>query len=289
MAIRPDGTGLETLLELKEEGWISGGRVAPNGKRVAYNVLRPKKKQSELWLLGSDGKQDKIADDAVVCAWSADGKSVICYRGAYAKWSSFALDLETKKERPLAIPETDIVYDCSADGQTFAVVATNPGKVFKHPKLGTYPLRQIYTATEKELKRVDRSSDPMHDDMEPRFSPDGKHLAFERRRHEDGRVLHSLIVLDLAGKDTKEVVQYQRLGEGYQSYRSVGAPCWSPDGKHIVSAVGKSREVPSKRNKDELLFKDTVELLLISPGKGVVNRLDLEEVGVSLIGGIDWR
>jgi hypothetical protein len=40
MAVRPDMTALETLLELKQGEVVSGGRVAPDGRRLAFSLSR---------------------------------------------------------------------------------------------------------------------------------------------------------------------------------------------------------------------------------------------------------
>ena len=288
MAIHAEGVGLETIFELKDGGRITKGRVSPDGQRLAYNVRRSEKTPNELWLLGSNGKPTKLANDAALSAWSSDGKSLVCYQGGYGKWKTFRLDQNGGGEETLSIPETDMVEDCSATGQ-LSVMATNPGKELKHPSLGTYPLRKLYTRAPDGTKSLDRSSDALDDDIESRFSPDGKHLSFHRRRHKDGRLLHSLMVLNLDAQRVDEVAQLHRLGEGYRSYRPVSAPCWSPDGTHLVAACLKHRWVTNRNDTSRQSPKWTIELLLVSPENGVVHRYDLEDIGIQFISSLDWR
>jgi Tol biopolymer transport system component len=100
----PDGTDLRRVLRLKEVS-IADGRVAPDGKRLAYSILRPPDgKVPELWLLEANGQTQKIAERGAVTAWSPDGRQVAFYRPRSPgkkdadAWESYVIDVRTKTE-----------------------------------------------------------------------------------------------------------------------------------------------------------------------------------------------
>src|SRR5688572_8159429 len=116
-----------------------------------------------------------------------DGTKLLCSRskdnGKHNKdWTSFFFDLATLKEEPLALPKTDWAEDLSSDGKWFAVTSY-PDKHLESAS-GPYPLRQVYLLAADGKMGPKLSTDPMHDDMWPRFSPEGKQVAYLQRRHE---------------------------------------------------------------------------------------------------------
>src|SRR5207248_1050648 len=59
-AVNPDGTALETVLELKGGSLILAGRVAPDGRRLAYSVRSKGAEREEVWVLEADGRRRKF-------------------------------------------------------------------------------------------------------------------------------------------------------------------------------------------------------------------------------------
>ena len=120
----------------------------------------------------------------------------------------------TGKSNLLPVPKTDLVWDWSPDGQTLAVMAGNAGKVFEHPTKGTYPLRQIYLVRPDGSGRELLTTGPMLDSIAACFSPDGTRLAYQERRHHEGRVLHFAVVQDRTHGEPKDLVEFTELLRG---------------------------------------------------------------------------
>ena len=85
--------------------------------------------------------------------------------------------------------------------------------------------------------------DPRHT---PRWSPDGRRLAFVRAAEKDGRVQPPQIhVMSMAGGEARAVTDIPR---------GAGNPAWSPDGTTIAfsstAEAGRSEEAPSEGRQD---------------------------------------
>jgi len=288
VAMNPDGTKIETVFTTPPQKLIPAGRIAPDGSRLAFNLQAPDSKQWELWLLDKSGQARKLADDTEVKTWSPDGKKLLCCRskdnGKHNKdWTSFFLDLDKLMEEPLPLPRTDWAEDWSPDGKWLSVTSY-PDKHLDRPS-GPYPLRQVYLLGLDGKKGPKLSTDPMHDDLWPRFAPNGQHLAFGQRRHENGKIFYSLMVAGSDGRGAKELVSLNKLAEGrdYDDMRGNGPPCWSPDGKTIALLAngGKGYGTPQ--------MKLTTELIFASPEQGFLRRVVLDDLGIRFAGKVDWR
>jgi tetratricopeptide (TPR) repeat protein len=280
LAMEANGTGLETVIELKEGQSIAAGRIAPDGRRLAFSVARKGSDRFEAWLLEADGRLRKIADSARVEAWSPDGTRLACTRGKNKAWESFLLDVATGHEERLPLPKSDVVNDWSPDGRWLAVMAGNPDKTFEHPTKGTYPLRKIYLVKPDGSAREDLKVDPMMDNIWPRFSPDGKHLVYHQRKHHEGRVFYHAAVYVLDGSGAKEVFDFRTIFKGNREFRAKGFPCWSPDGKQFLWQVPRQKA---------WLGTFKTELVFASPTTGFQKRVDLYEKGIRWAGTMDWR
>jgi RNA polymerase sigma factor (sigma-70 family) len=279
--INADGTGLTTIVNLNEGEYPIGGRVSPpDGKFIAFSLLRGNTAQADLWLVEPSGQRSKIGAEGWVSAWSPDGTLLACFGGSMYDWKNFTVETKTGRVRQLAIPRTDGVDDWSPDGKTLAVVAGNPDKRFKHPTKGEYPLRQIYLVKPDGTGRRDLTTGPMLDSICVRFSPDGKQLVYHERRHQDGRVLHFAVVQNRDGTGTRDLVSFNELYAGNAEFRPDGHPCWSPDGTKVAWLV------PRKKIRGG----DTrAELLVISVATGRVERIDLHSKGIMSVQAMDWR
>jgi len=291
LSLLPDGEDWQTILELKKSERIVAGRVAPNGRSLAFSVQRDGQNQPEVWVLGPEGRRVKVAEDGIVTAWSPDGTRLACSRGKYGDWESFLVDVAKKEEERLPLPKTDVVEDWSPDVQLLTVLASNPDEQFKHPnpEKGTYPLRQVYFWNLKEPQRQEFTTGPLQDNLRSRFSPDGKRVAYHQRRHQDSDLFHSTRVRACDGKGEQEVIQFDKLRQagGYQSFRPSGFPCWSPDGKSIVAVGLKQQEVTSAHG---VMTVDLgMELVCASLEKGVEKQGDLKAKGVAYVKCINWR
>ena len=296
LALNPDGTGLEALYTCSEKGRsIVTGRVSPDARSIAFTIFDEKTRKGEVWVQeGSKGPPRKILDDGLVMAWAPDGKRLACIRGQYGAWKSFVLDLSTKDVRPLAVASEDHVYDWSPDGESLCVMLDRPGKTFEHPRLGTYPLRQIglIPAVGGEPKLL--TPDATFDNLWARFSPDGARVTHYQRRHRDGVVLESAVITGRDGVKVLEVLDYSRLDEGFRTrpearpfWSQEGPACWSPDGKTVALLVSNHKSLGEKdpsRRKTELRH---VLVLAASKG-GIASTTDLKALGIEYPGEIDW-
>lgn len=281
-AMNPDGTGMETILILGRDEGLLGARESPDGTRLAFDVRRGAglTADSEVWSLTAEGHRSKMAVDGSVAAWSPDGTRLATYRSKGREIDNVILDVETGRASVLPVPKTDLVWDWSPDGQVLAVMAGNPDRVFEHPTKGTYPLRQLYLVKPDGTGRELLTTGPMLDSIAACFSPDGKRLAFQERRHHEGRVLHFGVVQGLPHGEPKDLVEFTKLYEGNMERRPHGLPCWSPDGKSIVWLVPR-RKVQSAETHPELV------IVTLTTGK--VDRLDLFQRGLDWVQAIDWR
>jgi dipeptidyl aminopeptidase/acylaminoacyl peptidase len=81
-------------------------------------------------------------------------------------------------------------------------------------------------------------------DSGPRWSPDGRHLAFVRAAEKDGRVLPPQIyVLTMAGGEARAVTDIPR---------GAGSPAWSPDGRTLAfSSTAKPADLAARPGSAE--------------------------------------
>jgi RNA polymerase sigma factor (sigma-70 family) len=285
VAMNPDGSKIETIFTGPRGSAIVMGRIAPGGDRLAFNLQEHGKDLAELWLLDEPDKARKVADDALVKAWSPDGKKLLCNRGKDRNWESFLLDLDNLKEQRLDLPKSDWAEDWSPDGKWLSITHY-PEKHFNHPRIaGPYPLRQTYLLAVDGKKGPKLSTDAMHDDLSPRFSPSGKRLVYSQRRQEDGNIFYSQMIVQSDGQGAKELVSLNKLAKdrGYDDLRDNSPLCWSPDGKTIVSiALGsKKLGMPQVKLAPELIFS--------SPEKGLLRSVALDDLGIHFAGKVDWR
>ncbi|WP_246196657.1 sigma-70 family RNA polymerase sigma factor [Aquisphaera giovannonii] len=278
----PGGTGFETVLRPGDESTINSGRESPDGTRLAYNVARGRGDASreEIWLLTAAGDRRMLAAGGQVAAWSPDGTQLAVIRAKGRESRNVILDVASGRETPLPLPASDVVWDWSPAGTSLAVMGANPGRSFEHPTKGTYPLRQIDLFRPDGTGRIPLTSGPPLDSIAARFSPDGGRIAYEERRHVDGRVRHFAVVRDLAEGPPRDLFEFNQVYPGYADLRAHGQPCWSPDGGSAVWIVPRKR-TPSSPRHPELVFAR------VATGK--VDRLDLYDRGLDWVQAIDWR
>jgi RNA polymerase sigma factor (sigma-70 family) len=285
VAMNPDGSKIETVFTAPRGSAFLAGRIAPGGKRLAFSLQEPGKESAEVWLLDGTGHARKVADGALVQAWSPDGKKLLCIRGKDRTWESFVVDLDNLKERRLDLPKSDWAEDWSPDGKWLSVTHY-PEKHFNHPRIaGPYPLRQSYLLAFDGKKGPRLSTDAMHDDLRPRFSPSGRHVAYTQRRHEDGIIFYSLMIVQSDGQRANELVSLYKLAKdrGYDDMRDNSPPCWSADGKTVASLALGSKGLGTPQ------VQLTPELIFSSPERGFLRSICLHDLGIQLAGKVDWR
>lgn len=189
--MRSDGRRARRLVaDAGEPAWT------PDSRRIAY-VTR-----DGIRTIGVDGTGRRLlVSFAQSPAWSADGRSM-----AYAEWNPDHVDVRVRrdgKEWPIVEAAGFEGLTLSPDGRLIAVVTEESGiEVFRYDGR---PFADLGLAEQ------------------PRWSPDGRHLAFSR----EGR-LH---VLDTATRRVR-VLGRQHPVYGVKSF------AWSPAGDEIVYALG---------------------------------------------------
>ncbi|MGH2385324.1 MAG: S9 family peptidase, partial [Candidatus Limnocylindria bacterium] len=209
----PDG---RTLAFLSDRGAVlqAGGGGAKPGKPEA-----PEEGGTQVWLLPfADGGEARpltaLPRDVAGLAWSPDGRRLCVVSGATSTEPEKKPD--RRPEDP-PLPDTRLI-------DTLAYQFNGTG--FIHDKFQRLWLVDATTGDAEMLTTGD------HHDQDPRWSPDGKRIAFVSDRHRDAD-LGWRTDIHLVEIGTKRVSQLSP-GRGRQGW---GAPAWSPDGRW-VAAIG---------------------------------------------------
>lgn len=271
-----DGSRLTRVWELPKDSYGLDQRISPQGNKLALRIGE-KDKAADVWIVSSDGTHEKLVEDAIPVAWSADGQRIACFRQKESSTRNFIIDVRTKAQEELPLKDSEMVRDWSPASELLCVTALHPDKTFEHPTLGTYPLREVFLLGVSGTPRVQLRNDPLHDDMWGRFSPDGGQVSFQRRRHSEGEVFHEVVVQGRDGKHPRKVLSFEEFKGDWRTFRPTGPACWSRDGKQLATLVIRSGD-------NGLSF----ELLIVTLETGKVRRLDLNERGVDVVW-IDWH
>ena len=211
----PDG---RTLAFLSDRGAVlqAGGAGAKPGKAEA-----PKEGGTQVWLLpfadGGEARQlTDLPKDVQGLEWSPDGSRLVVVSGA----SSTRPDPTPQRgpDEPPA-PDTRLIDTLRYQFN---------GRGFVDDRFSRLWLVEVATGRAELLTRGD------HHDQEPRWSPDGRRIAFVSDRHRDADLGWRTDVY-LVGVDDRRVTQLSpATTHGHQGWT---APAWTPDGDWVV-AVG---------------------------------------------------
>jgi dipeptidyl aminopeptidase/acylaminoacyl peptidase len=209
----PDGRALAFL---SDRGAVlqAGGAGAKPGKAEA-----PKEGGTQVWLLpfadGGEARQmTDLPRDVQGLDWSPDGARLAVVSGA----SSTRPDPEpTRGPDDPPAPDTRLIDTLKYEFN---------GRGFIHDRFSRLWLVDVASGAAELLTRGD------HHDQAPRWSPDGRRIAFVSDRHRDADLDWRTDVY-LIGIDDRKVNQLSP-GDGRQGWV---APAWSPDGAWVV-AIG---------------------------------------------------
>ena len=234
---------IEDVLRLRQVG---EPQLSPDGRCVAYVVTQldedSKEYRRDLWLASTDGDEARQltyeGDVNGEPRWSADGTQIafVSNRGEEQASQIWLLPIDGGEARQLTTMETGCHgIDWAPDGQSLLFLSREaPGE--KEKKLQErggirivdrfVKMHQVWTATVtdgrcRQLTR-DRSSKSA-----ARWSPDGRRIAFEKRRDPTSNHDYqtSLWVMAASGKAKRQ------LSDGDSC---ATAPAWCPDGSQIA-------------------------------------------------------
>jgi RNA polymerase sigma factor (sigma-70 family) len=251
-----------------QEGFEDHFRISPNGKKVAYRLYKRTGGEARyaIHIRNLDPEGDPVdmeVDGQEVC-WSPDGNQIAVSRG---RSGNVIVDVKTKKQTALELPEGHWVTDWSPDGKWFLVQFTTDK--------GKWQLARMKQG-DAEIQKLAGTEGGVYGG---RISPDGKSVLFDRL---EGKYVSNLWVLTPEDGKTRQVTKAQNgFIRGYS---------WSPSGKRIAYTwVRFDPESP----KGPRLEQETESFLTVSDldGKDPIILLSENTGGISVVhfSFWDWR
>lgn len=197
-------------------------RFSPDGKMLAFNR---NDRHSHASIVIRDSNGIEIANfwrkygDGVI-AWSPDSRNIYFCQAESSYDTNFYQDIykyDVKRSslKRLTKGMRAVAPDVSPDGRTLAVVINNRGS----QNLALLDLQALVNNDDVKPKFITDYRE--YSISAPRWSPDGKSIAFAMKDNEGNPSLNLLKL------DTSEV------RELYGSAQTVDSPVWSPDGSRI--------------------------------------------------------
>jgi dipeptidyl aminopeptidase/acylaminoacyl peptidase len=239
-------------------------RVSPDRDRLAFM------NDGALWTSTIHGPKEpvRVFDGGANGLWSPDGRALIVTTikrpqqpGGAVTYEAIRMNADGSERVRLPLPASDYVQDWSSDGRWLATTSYRhrPGEN-----------RHIYVMHPDG--KAERRLTHEHDNLYPRFSPDGRTIAFVR--HVDGEKSLAVCTVAVQGGEPRKV---------YQIDGAHPSVCWSPNGKQLAVAVwnlsergGVARDHP---------FGCRIELMDADGS----HRTILPIPKASLVGPPDWR
>jgi eukaryotic-like serine/threonine-protein kinase len=199
---------------LGDSAVIRGLRISPDGSRAAVDIRNPQVGSSDIWVFdlnrGVSTRLHADPTDEVMPLWSADGSKLFYRsdRGGPPDIYEIAVEVPGSEKPVLELPGVQQPEDASRDGRLIAYL-----NVF------------ATTVSNIELFPLDGRSKPRSwlpgpfNQTSPRFSPDGRWIAYESEESGDSEVYLAL---------TEGGSQKRRLSPG-----GGRLPRWRKDGKEL--------------------------------------------------------
>ena len=216
---------IEDLVGSPYVDWSFGGiDLSPQGDEVAFSWS----KTGNFEIYSAPIERDKLyqltdgTERSVWPRWAPDGRSLAFLRdhGGDERWGIWIVDREGERERSLTndpkVTHRDIAW--SPDGQKIAFVSNAGGKGFGVSVI------DVRSGAQRQL------TNGAHEDLQPKWSPDGKTIIFASRRERVRTNVGTYIVPAEGGAVTMLDTREGKDGE------SVGAS-FAPDGERIAFAT----------------------------------------------------
>lgn len=199
-------------------------RVSPDGRQVAY--VRPPESglNLQLYLQPVDGGEARqLTEDpwaaALLPAWSPDGRHIAYLRSNgndICEIRVLSLDESTTRHVIACDPRDSVRFDWHpVDARLMAVSMVRRGQP------GGSRIQLLELEGEWRLRALDYPGRPGDLDVEPRFSPDGRHIAFRR-----GAMPYSdILVIPVEGGEVHPLTRLKSHIQGFD---------WLPDGSGVV-------------------------------------------------------
>jgi dipeptidyl aminopeptidase/acylaminoacyl peptidase len=236
-------------------------RLAPDGRRIAYVVTtidkEANRRQSAIRLIGVDGAGDReLTADGAAPRFSPDGRTLafLSSRGG-GRPQLYLLPLDGGEARRLTSLEEGVTScSWSPDGSRFACLSrtgrTRSASDVRHYTRIRYKFNDTgwFDATRAHIFVIDAATGAARqitdgtewNDVDPRWSPDGKSIAFVSDRtgteYDGGRNTDVWVVAAEGGKP-------RRISEHAEAD---GSPRWSPDGRWIAYVGVAERDGPAE-------------------------------------------
>jgi Tol biopolymer transport system component len=211
------------------------GALSPDGKYVAYDVRRDERSpQHTVHIIAADGSHDRQVTGPgghnIVLGWEPSGRYLLYYGDGSGSPSVWAL--RTTEGRPQGAPlliRSDLWHlipmGFTAAGDYFYGVTT--GKVDMFTVLADPETRAPIGEPQSVTPHYQAGTA-----LYPRWSPDGRYLAYRRTPPSGGGMRHSLVIRAVESGEFREIGLDLAV---------VLTPNWSSDGRFLVAYAQEGR------------------------------------------------